>query len=591
MPAKTLRVTANATRAEDGRRKSPNPLPGRMWEWTVEVEPRGAVELPDEIFGEFLQDIHSADCGNVRQVLAACIQSAGKFEVVYRQYTPSRAIVWMQAQGRGIRDERTGTVRIIGFSVELPGHWKPSDTERLLKSFLDSNPSPAFIKDTQGRYLYANDQLRNLCNAAAGEVLGKTDRDLHPRAQAEVSSSHDLRVLEEGAPLEFEEGAGNHLVLKFPMRNASGQIFAIGGIVNDVAKRAAGGETGFPTSRLESLVANSPLAVAVAGRDGRVELCNAAFEKLFLYKTSDVIGVSLKDLIFAPEMQWEWDAILRRLHSGENVDLTTHRRRKDGAYVDVEVHAVPLLVGGELHGAYVVYNDIRERIGFEEALREREESLRQLSARLFQSQDEERRRISQELHDHFNQKLAILAMEADSLANEYPRMKRALLERVLDLAAHIHLLSEDVHRTAFGLHPSSIEHLGLAVALRSFCNDFAARHAVKLTFKDTGVPESVPPDVSLCLYRILQEALGNVSRHSKATTVQVSLTGSAGELHLTIDDDGIGFRRNAAMRRKGQGITGMEERARLIGGFVSLSSRMGGGTRIDVRIPAQPGMA
>ena len=138
---------------------------------------------------------------------------------------------------------------------------------------------------------------------------------------------------------------------------------------------------------------------------------------------------------------------------------------------------------------------------------------------------------------------------------------------------------------AYELHPSILDHLGLAVALRSYCLEFSRREGIPIRFLARRLPESIPQEPATCLYRLTQEALRNAARHARTERVTVSLSGSGGGLELSIRDTGVGFDPALVKGRGGLGILSMEERVRLVNGAFAVHSRPGRGTRIEVRVP------
>ena len=221
----------------------------------------------------------------------------------------------------------------------------------------------------------------------------------------------------------------------------------------------------------------------------------------------------------------------------------------------------------------------------EGVLRESQRELRALTGRLLQAQETERRRIARELHDDLNQSLALIAVELDLLAQNPPGPGDALDGRVRELSGRVKQLSSAVHDLSHQLHPAKLEQLGLVAAVRGLCGELGRAHGLGIDFAAEGVPSSIPADTALCLYRIAQEALSNVIKHSGARHARVELRGSPDAVSLGIADDGSGFDPGSVAGKGGLGLVGMRERLRLVGGEISIDSRPSGGTRIDVRIP------
>jgi signal transduction histidine kinase len=193
-------------------------------------------------------------------------------------------------------------------------------------------------------------------------------------------------------------------------------------------------------------------------------------------------------------------------------------------------------------------------------------------------QEEERRRISQELHDDLGQRLALLAIKIHQLEqNCLPADVAEGLKTVKDLIGD---LDTDIHRICYELYPVILEKLGLLVALRSLCRDFSDSSEIETVFDCQKIPEHLPSDVSLCLYRVTQEALHNVYKHARARKVRVSLRGTAEGLEAVIMDFGIGFDPLSIRARKGLGLITIEERVRSVGGRCSIRSSPGLGTEV-----------
>jgi signal transduction histidine kinase len=226
------------------------------------------------------------------------------------------------------------------------------------------------------------------------------------------------------------------------------------------------------------------------------------------------------------------------------------------------------------------------------ALRHSQTQLRTLTTGLLRAQEEERLRVSRELHDDISQKLTALTVEAETLARKTRQaggvsQPGGVSEKELrTLRDRLAAVSEDVRRTAQQLRPSSLEHLGLSPALKSYCADFARKEGVAVRFLARNLPRTIPPEVALNLYRVVQEALSNVAKHSGARSAVVALSAREDSLRLVIKDTGRGFD-PALARTRGLGLINMDERVRSLGGVFSLQAQPGHGVHIDVRVPVR----
>jgi PAS domain S-box-containing protein len=257
-----------------------------------------------------------------------------------------------------------------------------------------------------------------------------------------------------------------------------------------------------------------------------------------------------------------------------------HRlRRFDGKYRWLNNYGVPRF---ETDGTFCGYIgscvDITDRKTSEEALEE-------LSGRLITAQEEERTRIARELHDDFSQRLAIQGVDLEMLWQSLPESEAKGRARVLELLDALRELTKDMHSLSHQLHSSKLEYLGLGSALKGLCGELSSKYKIKVEFTGGGVSSEIPKDVALCLFRIAQEALGNVVKHSGAKQAQAVLSDGNDEIRLRIVDDGVGFDPSLRSSNAGIGLIGMRERLRLVGGSLSVRSAPLQGTEILAQVP------
>lgn len=191
--------------------------------------------------------------------------------------------------------------------------------------------------------------------------------------------------------------------------------------------------------------------------------------------------------------------------------------------------------------------------------------------------EQDRLRISQELHDDLGQRLALLGIQLDALENNCacPQTMKGLQS----IREQVWELDRDMHRICCRLYPVLLEKLGLVVALKSLCRDFS-QSGISAEFYYENCPATVPDSISLCLYRVVQEALNNVSKHARTKQAWVSLRGSAGCIELTVEDSGAGFDLRTLTTKAGLGLTSIQDRVRSAGGKSFISSAPGVGTEI-----------
>jgi signal transduction histidine kinase len=235
-------------------------------------------------------------------------------------------------------------------------------------------------------------------------------------------------------------------------------------------------------------------------------------------------------------------------------------------------------LAGPDRGIVISHHDITERKRHERAITE-------LSGRLITAQEQERSRIARELHDDINQQLALLAIELQQLERFFPEDAPEGREKTQALWRKAHALSTDIQHLSHELHSTKLEHLGIVAALRGLCTEFSEQHKIEADFQFRQVQPGMAPEISLSLFRVAQESLHNVAKHSQAKRVQVELLGKGREIVLRVSDDGVGFDPDAPKGRSGLGMISMNERVRLVGGTLSVCSKHSLGTQIEAAIP------
>ena len=250
-------------------------------------------------------------------------------------------------------------------------------------------------------------------------------------------------------------------------------------------------------------------------------------------------------------------------------------RRNDGVYRWMLDVAAPRLNGdGSFAGFIGSGIDTTEQ-------KMAQEALENVSGQLIEAQEKERSRIARDLHDDICQRLALLSMEIE-LAN---RSSNGSVKSLEGIRKHCSEIAGDVQSLSHQLHSSKLEYLGVVAAIRGFCSEFSKQHEVNIEFKDLNVPHDLHKDISLCLFRVAQEALHNAVKYSGVEEFAVELTATADEVHLLVSDTGAGFDVGEAKKNRGLGLVSMRERVHLVHGSLNIESTPGTGTSILAIVP------
>lgn len=414
--------------------------------------------------------------------------------------------------------------------------------------------------------------------------IGQTVAVPNPRMQATLEVIRKMRDLESALLQQRSAAASNNLrmirtgLIAFMLANLCFLALAAFMIVR--------GEYAFTHStesrkRLAAIVDSSDDAIVSKTLDGILTTWNPGAERLYGYKAEEVIGKHI-NVIIPPDRQREMDDIFSALRQGKRIDhLETVRVCRDGTHIQVELTVSPLHdQRGNVVGASAIARNVTER-------KQMEASLRQLSVRILQAEDEERRRIARDLHDTTVQELALLSMSLAQLqgVSDPEKLKRSL--------AHAHELTnkcvQELRTLSYVLHPPMLDELGLASALKIYAEGFSQRSGVALAIDVAPLWQRLSPETEIALFRVAQESLSNVVRHSGSSRATIKLEQNGG-IRMAVIDEGCGVEgSDRGEVNWGVGILGMRERIKQLGGSLTIDSGPAG-TCVEARLPLARGI-
>jgi PAS domain S-box-containing protein len=319
----------------------------------------------------------------------------------------------------------------------------------------------------------------------------------------------------------------------------------------------------------------SPVGIALEDLEGRPLFANPALCSMLGFTEEELRRKHCVEFSPPEDAEKDW-ALFEQLRAGaiDHYQLEKRFFRRDGS-----------LIWGRLSISLFKNDTLRFIVAVVEDLSATRAAQENLSGRLIEAQEEERTRIARELHDDIHQQLTLSAIDLDRLQQNVPESKDEIRQRISEVREQIINAGRDIHDLSHRLHSARLEYLGLAPAANSLCRELANRHKLKTDFQSEGVPDELPKEISLTVYRVLQEALQNALKHSGSQSLYVSLSGTKSEIRLTVRDWGVGFDLAVAMKGSGLGLTTMQERLKRVNGELLIESRLQNGTTIYARVP------
>jgi PAS domain S-box-containing protein len=328
----------------------------------------------------------------------------------------------------------------------------------------------------------------------------------------------------------------------------------------------------------EKAVESSEEMIAVVDRDYRYLIANRMFLSRRNMTKEQVVGHFAYEVLSKGVFESVVKEKLDQCFQGNVVRFEMKYTYPVLGERDVLVSYFPIEGSTGVDRVACIVQDITER-------KRAEEALSRASSRVIQVEERERSRIAMDLHENIGQRLALLAIAIEQLKNDLPNHSADVLDRMDTIWMQTIEILTDVKASAHELYSPRLEYLPFAKVVKSFCREFGERQRVEIHFTERDVPSFVPPDVSICLFRVLQEALQNAVRHSGAKKYEVVLWSANDDIHLKVSDNGVGFVVESAWKGQGLGLSSIEERLRLVKGTFSVESQPGLGTRVYAHAP------
>lgn len=565
---------------------------------------------PDEEihYESYFRVIHPEDRDRVHQEVQQALRSGENFNCDFRIALPDGSIRWIVARGQRFLKSTGEPDRVMGLSLDI------TERKRAEEALEESRTQIAAIVNSTKDFIWSVDPERFgllMWNKAFSDYflegrgirleVGMTPVELVPPDY--VPLWHDLfsRALREGSVVaEYVVVAQtNTLMLSLHAMRRDHGVFGISVFGRDITEfKRKEQELRRSEERFRQVAESVGDFIWEVDANGLYTYTSPAVDKILGYTSDELIRKLHFYDLFAPEVREESKAAAFRVFAAKQSfrAFPNANMNKNGKIVDLETSAVPVLdEAGNLVGYRGSDTDVTERKRAEEALKENEQALRnsqkdlqRLAGRLISAQEEELRRLSRELHDDLTQRLAVLAIEAGKLEldlSKKPESCQETRQTISEMKDQLIKVSEDVHDISRQIHPTILDDLGLVRAIESKCAMLMKQEDIEITIQSVDVPTAVAKDVALCLYRVVQEGLRNVIRHSHARDAEIFLKGTNSSICLTIRDSGSGFDPAKVRQEPGLGLASMRERVQLVKGDFSITSQPGKGTVINACVP------
>jgi PAS domain S-box-containing protein len=541
--------------------------------------------MEQELGDGWAEGIHPDDYATCLRTYEEAFEAQREFTMEYRIRTRSGDFAWVLDTGtpRFVAD---GTFAgYVGAATDISALKQAQERWR---SVVEGAPNAMLVVSTDGIITLVNARTEEVFGYTRAELIGnpvemllsETLRAQPPDHRRRDAVNSTVRTTGSVRELLGRRKDGRQVPLEIGLnsiRTPDGQ-FLLASIIDTTERRAAE-------------------AMLREGEKRMTMVANAAYLGMWVWDAPEKhlwTSAKWKEIHgYAPDEDIRFDALIERVHPEDRdavgravteacndrsafhilhrlllPDGTVRWISKSG-WVEQMANDGPLRLMG-------ISIDVTER-------KEVEEAAREVSGRLITAQEDERRRIARDLHDDLNQRLAMLSVETDLLG----RMDNDPLAQaiVTNIASRVRDISSEVHKLSYQLHPAKLDQLGLVAAARSFCHELSKQFGVPVEFVHEDIPRDLNNTAALCLYRIVQEALQNVAKHSGATSARVELRRREGRITLAVSDNGRGFDMATMGHQAGLGLVGMRERVRLMHGQIAFRSAPKQGTRIEVTVP------
>lgn len=575
-----------------------------IWEWNLETGELWANDVHQQLYGltradpvpsvdEWMHRIHPQDRDKIVSAQDMALTSDQNYwESEYRFQKKDGNYVILFDRAYIIRNQEGKPIHLTGSMIDISER-KRAEMEiikarDIADKLIDTLPGVFYFFDKDGKFIRWNTQFERVTGYSSAEIA-----KMHP---SDFFEGEDKTYIIEKIKSVFEKGmddaetnlttkSGDRISYYFKavMLNYEGGPCLLGSGIDISERKKAEGELRISEKKYRSLVEQAADAIFIFDSQGHFVDVNSVSSELLGHTKEELLSMNLADIVFKEDLVNNPIHFLL-LDKGESVIRRRNFRRKSGAAVTVEVHSKKLMDGRYLG----MVRNLTERIETEKKLEKSFEAIRLLTDHIQNIREEERTHMAREIHDQLGQQLTVLKMDVSWLSKKIGSADRPVIEKIKNLNEMLDATVKTVRRISSELRPSLLDDLGLGATIDWHLKEFGNRLGLKTFFIEPEKEMDLSDSIKTGLFRIFQESLTNIARHSEAQNVTVSLQHMEDVTILSIRDDGKGFEQEKIGNKKTLGILGMRERSTMMGGTYETISLPGQGTTVIVSVPLKP---
>lgn len=460
--------------------------------------------------------------------------------------------------------------------------------EKLYRTLFELAPSGILLEDAEGRIVDVNSTVCRNLGYTRDELVRMTIYDLaHPEGRGAVKR-HMARIfageiLHHAVKNVRKDGAMSFMELhetRFPLPDGTDGILVLSNDITERMKMEASLRES--EEQFRNLFELSPVGKFLLDLKGKIVAVNERGSAIYGYSRAGILGKNVRKIV-PRRLASRYPRLVAAVRAKQILRFDSEGKRRNGATFPVEL-AVSLFPWKGREHLQVLVQDITEKRRVAEA-----ENIRRISGALLQIQEEERKKIARDLHDHIGQDLAAIKISLGMSKIRLPAREAAARTEIEETVRLVDKAIGDVRSLSSSLRPASLDELGLVPCLRHEFDYLASRGGLAIELAAGRLGGRLPPEKEIVVYRIVQEAMTNILKHARARRVRVRLSRRGGLVRLSVSDDGRGFHPKDGKSPPGLGLLGMRERVTLAGGKFAIASRPERGTRIVVTLPSAPG--